>query len=912
MLRKGLFVALNALCFTALAQERVSDSLQRSVNTKTSAMTFSELLVDKSGVQVLQSGSIGFASQLMIRGAGSINLNASSYIYVDGIPVRYSRVLPSFLSIHQPNRFGFLNPNDIQNITILKEGAELTEIGGRGSNGAIYIQTERGELGGTKIDFSAKFGYLKSDFSLDRMNAGQFKNYLRNYYLENGATATEVDQNPIFNPGNPMYNNNTDWMNLITRNSLYQDYHLKLKGGDGDAKYMFSVGYTDKEGTIKGADMNQINLRFNLDYKLSPKIDIANSLAYTHANSHYSEQGFNYGIHPLFVAATKAPFMSPYLFSQSGQETTQLEGVDVLGKSNPLALVNNMYNSNEDNRVDGKISAKWQFSSKTALNSSFVFNYLNVTEKQYRPALGIVADLNRIRQNLKRSSSESFVLWSSWLETKGKFSDNSIYNAQAGLTVESYDEKSVFARKINAGTDDYETLAQGLVDSASNINYKSRLLTAYARGNVDLFDKLMLSANINVEGSSNFGSKGRWGIYPGVKAVADLLGRNSKTLLGLRAGWGRTGNNDLRGFYHYSLYYPANYFGYGGVYLGNVSNAQIKPEITNTYDVGLSLDLFAHRLFIDAGYYYKSTADLITQRAVPIELGLDPQFENNGKMASKGLEFNFNAKLIEKDKVSWLVYGSVSTLNNAVKELDNGDITKSVGGVYTVAKVGQPIGSFYGYKVLGVFGSQAAVNLQKADGTNFKAGDYIIDDVNKDSKINEQDRQVIGSPIPDAFGNFGMVLRYKKFSLNALFTYAAGNDIYNSFNQQMHVMKDYSNQSQDVQNRWVSPSSPGMGLSRAAFDDPSNNGAASDLWVEKGSYLRFKNVTLSYDVGLPVNIKFVRKLNVFITAENLATFTNYSGFDAEVVTSPDPMLRGIDFGASPLPKSYVIGLKMSL
>jgi hypothetical protein len=296
---------------------------------------------------------------------------------------------------------------------------------------------------------------------------------------------------------------------------------------------------------------------------------------------------------------------------------------------------------------------------------------------------------------------------------------------------------------------------------------------------------------------------------------------------------------------------------------------------------------------------------------VPIELGLDPQFENNGEMVSKGFEVSLDAQLVRKTDLSWSVYASVSTLDNQVKELKNGNIIKSIGGIHTVAKVGESLGSFYGYKVLGVFASQGDVNLQKADGTNFKAGDYIIDDVNKDSRINDLDRQVIGSPLPTAFGNFGTVLSYKKLSFHTLFTYSVGNDIYNSFNQQMHVMKDYSNQSPDVEGRWVSTSNRGTGLSRAAFDDPSMNGAASDLWVEDGSYLRLKNITVSYEFGLSPKIKLLKGLNVFVTAENLATFTKYDGFDPEVVTSADPMLRGIDFGASPLPKSYIIGVKMA-
>lgn len=912
-MKRGLFLALNVMCMSAFAQEATDlsgDSILK-VNVKTTASTFSELLVKEPAVQVIQSGTIGNASQLMIRGLNSINMNASPFVYVDGIPVRYTRSLPSFLSVFQPSRFNFINPYDIRDIKVVKEGKELSEIGGRGANGAIYIETDRGELGGTKIDFSAKFGVASADYNIGRMGASQFKNYLGNYLLENGSTQAELDQNPIFDANSPIYNHNTDWLGLITRNALISDYHIKLKGGDGDTRYMFSVGYADREGTIEGSDMNQANLRFNIDYKLSPKIEISNHLAYTHANFNYSEQGFNYSIHPLFNAVTKAPFMSPYLFSESGEISNRLANVDVLGKSNPISLVDNMYNNNEDNRVDGKIIASWLMQPGTYLRSSFVFNYMNLTEKQYRPAYGIVQDLNRVRQNLKRNSSEATLLWNTWFEKNGSLGKINKYFGKAGFSVESYEEKAVFARKINAGTDDYETLDQGTLDSASNLRYTSRLATLYMRGNVDLLNRINIGANLNIEGSSNFGKEGRWGIYPGVNTEIDLLNRSKHNQLALRAGWGRTGNNDLRGYYHYNLYSAANYYGYGGAYLGNIANESIKPEVTDIFDAGITLGLFDRKLVLGAGYYYKSTSDLITQRTLPIELGLDPQFENNGKMASQGIEVNVNAKLIDQKALSWSFFGSFSTLKNEIKALKNGDIVKSIGGVSTIARVNESIGSFYGYKVLGVFASDGAVNLQKADGTNFKAGDYIIEDINNDSRINDLDRQVIGSALPDVFGNFGTVLSYKKVSLNALFTYGIGNDIYNGFNQQMHLMADYSNQSPDVEGRYISQSSPGTGLSRAAFDDPSSNGATSDLWVERGSYLRLKNITISYEIPIPAKMAFFRALNVYVTAENLLTFTKYSGLDPEVVTTPDPMLRGIDFGASPLAQSYIVGLRMS-
>lgn len=911
-LRSSLVIALNIVyigAFGQLSNSSPADSIK--VNVRSAATTFTELMVTKPAVQVIQSGTLGNASQLLIRGVGSINSNASPYIYVDGIPVRYSRFLPSFLSVYQSSRFNFLNPHDIKSIEVRTEGFSLSEIGGRGANGAVYIETDRGELGGTKIDFSAKFGVQTADYNIARMGPNKFKNYLRSYYLENGASESEVNQYPVFDPTLAVYNNNTDWMGLIMRNSSLADYNLKLKGGDGDAQYMFSLGYIGKDGTTKGADLSQINLRFNLDYKLSPKIDVVNSLAYTNATFRYAEEGFNYGIHPIFVAATKAPFLNPYLISPSGELTNQLTTVDEFGKSNPLSLVDNMYNKNEDNRIDGKIQANLLLAPKTYLHSSFVFNYMNLTERQFRPAFGIIQDFDRVRQNRKRNSSETMLLSNTWIDKTGSFGKALQYLGMAGLSYESYDEKSLFARKSNAGSDDYETLEQGTIDSASNLAYSSQLLTFYMRGNVDFFNRIKIAANLNVEATSNFGTAGRWGLYPGISSVIDVLKRTNTGQLALRAGWGRTGNNDLRGYYHHNLYAAANYYGYGGVYLGNIANSAIKPEVTDTYDAGITLGLFNRRVTLDGGFYYKDTDQLITQRTVPIELGLDPQFENNGRMVSQGFELSLNAKLIKKKQFSWSVFGNVSTLENVVKELPNGNIVKSIGGVNTVAKVNEALGSFYGYNILGVFASTASVNLQKADGTNFKAGDYIVEDVNKDLRINELDRQVIGSALPEAFGNFGTFLNYKKVSFNAVFTYSVGNDIYNSFNQQMHSMKDFSNQSPEVDARWISETNQGTGLSRAAIDDPSSNTATSNLWVEDGSYLRLKNITINYEIPLPEKMRIFRAMNVYVSAENLLTFTKYSGMDPEVITSPDPMFRGIDFGASPLPQTYMLGFKMS-
>ncbi|MCH5720058.1 SusC/RagA family TonB-linked outer membrane protein [Niabella hibiscisoli] len=604
--------------------------------------------------------------------------------------------------------------------------------------------------------------------------------------------------------------------------------------------------------------------------------------------------------------------MNGYSYNDEGVQTKLLADVDVLGKSNPLALVQNMKNTNEENRVDGIISGLWHIDKDLSLNTSLSVSYYNMRESQYRPALGIVSDRNRIRQNANRNSSEFTFIWNTYLLKTGKWSERIKYQGQLGAWAETYEDKALFARKINAGTDDYETLKQGIVDSASNTRFRSNLNRFYFTGNLDFFSRLSLSANVNAEGSSNFGPKGRWNFYGGADVLLDLLDRSKPNQLALRAGAGRTGNYDVRGYYQDNLYYAISYFGYGGVYLGNVANELIKPEITDAIDAGIRLSLFNRRLDIDAGYYHHNTKNLISFRNYPIELGIDPQFENSGTVSASGIELSVNGRIIDKKEMTWNVYGSLSTLKNNVEQLNNGDIIRTVANISGIARESETIGSFYGYRIKGVFQSEADVNLKKADGTAYKPGDYMVEDLNGDGKINELDRQVIGKPLPDLFGGFGTGFRYKSISLDAGFSFAYGQDIYNSFKQQMNWMGDYSNQSPDVAGRWKSATDEGNGLSRAAYGDPSFNGVASDLWIEDGSYTRLKYLTLGYELPIKTKWTFIKGIKVNVTGENLFTLTSYSGLDPEVISSSDPLSRGIDFGASPLPKSIILGVKVSL
>ena len=538
-------------------------------------------------------------------------------------------------------------------------------------------------------------------------------------------------------------------------------------------------------------------------------------------------------------------------------------------------------------------------------------SYNGALEKQHRAAEGIVADENRERQNSKRNFSEFLLHWNLDLHHSGRIRENMPFEVGAGMAMESYNEKMVYGRTINSATDEIESLT-GKLDSVDNNRYDYKQLNFYVNGKLNLGSRVQLAANVNMERSSNFGPDGKWNLYAGVDVNVNLL-QNTKHLLNLDLQWGRTGNNNVQEPYYSQLYLPDHYYGYGAVYLGNLRNDDLKPEITSNYDATLHAGLWKHSVDVNVGYYYRRTKGLLVQRALPIEMGMIAQYENNGEVVNQGVEIAANVKVLDRKNTRWSLFANVTTLDNQVKKLPNGEVVRSYDKFTGVAREKEALGSFFGYKVLGVYQNEGEVNLKRTDGLPFLAGDFHFEDVNKDGIINGDDRQVIGSPLPDFYGGFGTDFRYRDFSLNVLFTYSYGNEVYNLFAQRMSSMEDYSNQSSAILNRWISPEVPGDGtLPRAAYGDPSGNAVTCDRWVEDGSYLKLRSVSLNYNVPLRDRSGFIKGIDVFVNANNLFTVTGYSGFDPEVFSSVNPLLRGVDTGASPMPRSYIFGIKLSL
>lgn len=904
----------------AQAAQAVEDTLSprqeknwQAIFTSRPALFFDRALMGvETGVYSSYGGYVGNSGNLMIQGLSTVNLNASPFMVISGMPIKQTRSINSFVGGLVQNNWGFVNPLDVKTVKVVRGGYDASFYGGKAGNGLVEVDFDRGVMGSTSIDFIARVGFSQADYDFDVMDGEQFRSYLYAMMEDRGISPTELQKMEIFNLENPKYNHHTNWLDVFTTNGLYQDYGLKMKGGDGDTRYLFSLSYASQDETLEESDYQRVNLRFNLDYRISPRIEISNSLSYNYTTLHFNEEGANWNLNPVFLGLTKAPFLSKWAYGEDGTQLLNYDDVDELGKSNPMYFKDNLANKGVENRVDAVIKGSWRFLDRTTLSTDIDLSYNGNVEKQHRGHTGIVMDENRERQNSKRTFSEFLLHWDLSLHQTGKIGSKMNYEANGGFALETYNERMVYGRVIELATDEIESLNSGTLDSVDNGNYNYKQLNFYLNGKINAGNWGHVAANLNLERSSNFGKNGGWNFYAGAQLYAHLLRARSHGV-DLDLQWGRTGNNDIRGAYYGQLYTGTHYYGYGGMYLSNLRNDDLKPEITHNFNATLYAQLWENRLNLSLGYYYRKTHGMLVQRSLPIELGMDPQFENNGKVVNQGIEFAAQVKILDGEKWKWNISANLTTLHNKVKDLPNGDIDYTYDKFTSVTREGESIGSFFGYKVQGVYAKAEDVNLNRSDGLPFVAGDYRFEDLNTDGTINTEDRQVIGSPLPDFFGGFGTMLAYKGLSLDVHFTYSYGNDVYNLFKQRMSSMEDYSNQSAAVVNRWISEAQPGKGdLPRLAYGDPSGNFATSDRWVEDGSYLKLKSVTLDYNVPLKNRTGFVKGIQVFANANNLFTVTNYSGFDPEVFVSPHPMLRGVDTGASPNPRSYIFGIKLSL
>lgn len=891
---------------------------------------------------ISRSGNSGVGSSLFIRGLNSVNMNAQPLFIIDGV------IWNNYFDIHSVNDGFYNNPlndidlNDIASVSVIKDGTSI--YGSKGGNGVIVIKTKRGVDMATKIVFNAFAGVTEKASSLPMMDGDQFRIYTTDLLGTTNLTSDQIDKMPFLDddPNSinyTKYHNITNWDDEVYQLGFTQSYNMSVNGGDEKALYYFSLGYTGNNGIVKTIGLQRLNSRINADFFLTKNIKLGMNMGFTTNDRTLLDDGINIFTSPTFLAMAKAPFLNPYSYTPTGTLTTDMEDADIFGVGNPTAIIANALNTNKHYRLSIGFKPEFKLSPSLTLSSQVDYAIDKFKETNYSPMLGVAN--RRLPGNLGFSQN---VFKSQIMRNNAIFDDTQLkferqikevhnIKAVAGFRYISNYFEMDYGEGHNSGSDQKRNLLDQAIRFTNGVNNRVKSISNYLSGDYSFDNRYFLSAVVAMDASSRFGSETQggfqlfdrsWAVFPSVNAAwlisSETFMANVKAIdwLKLRVGYGLSGNDDIEP-YAFSAYFESSRYmdRANGLILANIGNSEIQWETTAKASLGLDAILFNNRLSITADLYSNKTKDLLFLKSLPEVIGNGYYWGNGGEMSNKGYEFSANLKLVNLTGFKWEVGASVGHYKNKIESLpDGGEYITSLYGADILTSVGNPAGVFYGYKTLGVFTGEEAVastNLRMIDGNgishHFKAGDIHFDDFTKDGIIDEKDRQVIGNPNPDLFGSFNSKIAFGNFTLDMLFTYSYGNDVYNTLRASLESGSMFTNQTNAMLNRWFYEGQETT-QPKSVYMDPMGNSRFSDRWIEDGSYLRFKTLSLSYNIPLKGSV--IEGLNVWISANNLFTLTNYLGRDPEVSVKNDVLYQGIDAGLLPLTRSYFIGIKMDL
>lgn len=887
---------------------------------------------------ITHSGTVGVGSSLFIRGLNSLNANTQPLFVVDGVIWNnYNEVE----SIHQgfySNILDYIDVNDIENITVLKDGMSI--YGTKAANGVILIQTKRAKSMVTKIRLSIFSGLTTTPGKLPMMDGESFRIYASD--LQRTGLSTTVDKSFLGDPSDVnynQYNNNTDWSKQIYQTGSTSNIMINVDGGDEKALYYFSVGYTGNNGVVKNTDFQRINSRFNVDAKLAKIVNMGVNIGFTRTDRDLLDDGMNPYTSPTWQSVIKSPFLSPNRFT-NGVESKTLAHTDIFGVGNPVGLIDYSKNTLMKYRFNVGFTPEVQILPTLKIWDQFDYSIDKTVEAFFQPV-----DFTPARY-LENKGIAYNKLASQTIKNTAYYNDfriifekgfglNSL-NAMYGFRYIQNDFESDYIEEYNSGNNNSRVITGNrsflYVDGVNNL---TKSLANYVNVEYDYNKKYFVTGTVSMDASSRFGDDvdggislfgTTWALFPSVNAAwlfsSEKFMRNIKPVSfgKIRLGYGLTGNDGIPDYESYAYLASVRYMGKGnGLIISHFENNKIQWELTKKANAGIDLGLFNDRLMVSFDVFKSNTDNLLVLKDLPDISGSEKYWANGGEMENRGYELSVNSKLLNLKDFKWEFGFSVGHYKNKITALPDGEeyyLTEVYDGEI-ITKVGQPANLFYGYKTNGVYatGQQALdANLYTqvtADGqfARFEAGDVIFVNKNNDNIIDENDKQIIGDPNPDIYGTITSKWIYKRFTLNTTFTYSYGNDVYNYYRSQLESGKNFNNQTKSMNNRWIADGQV-TNQPKSVWGDPMGNSRFSDRWIEDGSYIKLKQVMLSYQI--PLKNDFIRGINVWASANNLVTLTKYLGLDPEFSVNNSIYYQGIDTGLLPSTRSYYLGVKIDL
>ncbi|MCS6905868.1 MAG: TonB-dependent receptor [Bacteroidia bacterium] len=844
-----------------------------------------------AGVQIFQnSGTPGAGITVRVRGASSINSGNQPLYVIDGVPMNTGDfgVLSENLGGQTINALSDINPNDIASIEILKDAAACAIYGARASNGVVLITTKRGQAGNTIYNLNFYSGIQQPWRKLKLMDAKQYMELMNEAYINDGLEA------PYANPNNSV---NTDWQNEIFQTAPIGQVELSASGGNVNTRYFISGTYFGQQGIQKGTGFERFNTRMNLDLTPTDKLTIGTSMGLTY--SHNRRTPNDNSIYGPVGGALITPALQP-IYNPDGSWSRNALG------SNPVGVTQTDDNLSKSYRILANAFIRYEIIKGLFFRTSFGLDWLNLNERAYNSPLLVGAGTNgyalMAATQVQKLLNENYFTW------KRTLGDIHTLEAIAGFSFERNTTEGNVSQGQNFPSERFRYIgAAAVFPGSSGFRTGWAMNSFFSRVNYNLKDKYFLGVNFRADGSSRFGADNRYGYFPGISAGWRIKGEDflKDALwvddLKIRASYGFTGNQEgLANFAARGLFGAGyNYDGNAGIVPTQLPNPSLKWESTSQLDLGIDFVTLKEKISLTFDFYIKQTQDLLFSRPLPTTSGFTFVTENIGKIRNIGFDLSIRSQVLAPltDKgLRWTIDFNFSHYANTVLSLYNKQ-PQEFGFVSRVSE-GRPIGVFYAFESKGV---------------NPETGDINFVDLNGDGVITADDRNYIGSPHPLFFGGLTNIFTWNNFEFNIFLQFNYGNKIYNSTRQYIESVGALPfNNLASVENRWKKPGDK-TDIPRATVLDLNNNSRDSNRWLEDGSFLRVKNVVLSYNFSpaLCKRLK-LRSMKIFIQSQNLLTFTPYSGLDPEVnFDGTSNTVLGTDFFTYPQARNITLGVNLS-
>ncbi len=873
-----------------------------------------------TGVSVTSnSGSPGSASTIRIRGVGTVN-DAEPLFVVDGMPV---------------TDINYLSTSDIQSMEILKDASASAIYGSRGANGVILITTKKGTSGKTTISFDAYWGTSKIINNLDLMSGPEWYDYqtelnkIRNAPIDLGL----VDRNV-----------STNWMDEISQTAFMHNYNVGISGGRAnDYKFNIGLNYISQEGTIKRTNYERFNVRQSSEKTVvKDYLVVGSNISLAKSNAASINEFTSSGIYDAdYGVISNAIRLDPVTPARNDDGSYGYS--PYIDYYNPLASVMYGDRTTEKFAAIGNIYGELQIIKGLKFRSSFGAEIRRSNSKTFTP----VYQVSNSQKNLESSLSKTHIngdyyTFENTLSYDKTFAKKHTISAIIGYTNE-------WGRKETLGVG-----AKDLIGESENLQYvdatldKNKttgsnnateygLISYLGRVHYDYADKYLITATFRRDGSSKFSKKNRWGNFPsfalGWRIDSEEFFKKMKadwiSSLKLRAGWGQIGNQNITDYVDRSLLSLSTQYGalfgpngketlYQGIAVRRLGNPDIKWETTESWNLGIDASFFNSKLMFSFEYYYKTTKDMLLAAPMPLYMGYyDQTYTNIGEANNRGVELNLEWRDRTERGFEYSLGLNLSTIRNRMTKLNGGtpisDGSFRNGSLYiTYTNEGMPIGAFWGYKTNGLIQTQEQLDAVKKPGVqpNAELGDVLFVDTNGDGLLDENDKCMIGNPIPDVIYGFNVSMAWKGFDLSLQFGGTLGNEVFNAMRLYTYYPNDITNKDRALLNYWT-PENTNTDIPRLTDADVNDNDRISDRYVENGSYLRLRNAQLGYTLPSSIAKKMkMQNVRFYVSGQNIFTISNYSGLDVEVGQSSS-LSRGIDYGIYPQAMTFTGGINIT-